>query len=216
MIKTCVFKVKYFFCFILFVIFCSYFSEGFDSYASLFCFFSISGTAPVITFYDLQFKNIFKKFKSSFMYFSFGTGSLIVKKQYTDKEGCVLILDVSINHSEYILINLYNANIENEQTNVLSSLFELLEEFDISPAKQLVMVGDFNLFFNSKLEAHGGNPTLKKKSLAKLIEFKEAYDLFHIWRVGNRKSKRFTFTQKHSSDFIQRRLDYTLISNTLQ
>ena len=66
MIKTCVFKVKYFFCFILFVIFCSYFSEGFDSYASLFCFFSISGTAPVITFYDLQFKNIFKKFKSSF------------------------------------------------------------------------------------------------------------------------------------------------------
>ena len=150
------------------------------------------------------------------MYFSFGTGPLIVKKQYTDKEGCVLILDVSINHSEYILINLYNANTENEQTNVLSSLFELSEEFDISPAKQLVMVGDFNLFFNSKLEAHGGNPTLKKKSLAKLIEFKETYDLFHIWRVGYRKSKRFTFTQKYSSDFIQRRLDYILISNTLQ
>ena len=30
------------------------------------------------------------------------------------------------------------------------------------------------------------------------------------------KSKRFTFTQKHSSGFIQRRLDYILISNTLQ
>ena len=114
------------------------------------------------------------------------------------------------------MINLYNANTENVQIDVLSSLFELLEEFDISLAKQLVMVGDFNSFFNSKLEAHGGNPTLKKKSLAKLIEFKETYDLFDIWRVGNRKSKRFTFTQKHSSDFIQRRLDYMLISNTLQ
>ena len=35
------------------------------------------------------------------------------------------------------------------------------------------MAGDFNLFFDSILEAQGGNPTLKKKSLAKLIEFKE-------------------------------------------
>ena len=98
---------------------------------------------------------------------------LSLKKEQTDKEGRILILDVSINDSEYILINLYNANTENEQIDVLSVLFELLEEFDINPTKQLVMAGDFNLFFNSKLEAQGGNPTLKKKSLAKLIEFKE-------------------------------------------
>ena len=31
------------------------------------------------------------------------------------------------------------------------------------------MTGDFNLFFNSKLNAACGNPTLKTKSLAKLI-----------------------------------------------
>ena len=66
------------------------------------------------------------------------------------------------------------------------------------------------------MEAQGGNPTLKKKSLAKLIEFKETYDLCNIWRVRNTKSKRFAFTQKHSSGFIQRRLDYISISNTLQ
>ena len=40
----------------------------------------------------------------------FGTGTFTVKKQQTDKEGRILILDVSINDSEYILINLYNAN----------------------------------------------------------------------------------------------------------
>ena len=78
------------------------------------------------------------------------------------------------------------------------------------------MAGDFNLFFNSKLEAQGGNPTLKKNSLAELIEFKGTYDLCDIWRVRNRKSKWFTFTQKHSSGFIQHRLDYILISKTLQ
>ena len=114
------------------------------------------------------------------------------------------------------MINLYNANTENEQIGVFSSLCKLLEEFDTSLTKQLVMAGDFNLFFNSELEAQGGNPTLKKKSLAKLNEFKETYDLCDIWRVRNTKSKRFTFTQKHFSDFIQRRLDYILISNTLQ
>ena len=78
------------------------------------------------------------------------------------------------------------------------------------------MAGDFNLLFDSKLDAQGGNPTMKKKSLAKLIELKESYDLCDIWRVRNMKSRRFTFTQKHSSGFIQRRLDYIFISNTLQ
>ena len=60
----------------------------------------------------------------------FGTGTFIIKKQKTDKEGCILILDVSINDSQYILLNLYNANTEIEQIDVFSSLFGLLEEFD--------------------------------------------------------------------------------------
>ena len=78
------------------------------------------------------------------------------------------------------------------------------------------MTRDFNLIFDSKLEAQGENPTLKKKSLAKLIESKETYDLCDIWCVRNLISKRFTFTQKYSSDFLQRRLSYILILNTLQ
>ena len=53
-------------------------------------------------------------------------------------------------------------------------------------------------------------------SLAKLIELKECYDLCDIWRVRNTKSRHFIFTQKHSSGFIHRRLDYIVISNTLQ
>ena len=64
------------------------------------------------------------------------------------------------------------------------------------------MAGDFTLFFNSKLNAQGGNLTIKKKSLAKLIELKENYDLCDIWRVRNTKSKRFTFAQERSSGFI--------------
>ena len=78
------------------------------------------------------------------------------------------------------------------------------------------MVGNFNLFFKPKLDAAGGYPTLKRKSLAKLTDLKEAYDLCDIWRKGNTKVKQFTFTQQRFSGFIQRRLDYFFISNGLQ
>ena len=33
------------------------------------------------------------------------------------------------------------------------------------------MTGDFNLFFDSKSDVKGRNPTLKKQSLTKFIEF---------------------------------------------
>ena len=80
----------------------------------------------------------------------FGKETFNVKKQETDKEGCILILDVSVNDSDYILINLYNANTEKEQINVFSNMFALLKKFDINPKKQIIMAGDFNLLFDSK------------------------------------------------------------------
>ena len=104
------------------------------------------------------------------------------------------------------MINVYNANTEKELINVLSILLKLSEEFDTNPKKQLIMAGDFNLFFNSKLDGQGGNPSSRKKALAKLIDFKENYDLCGIWEVRITESKRFTFTQKHSAGFIQHRL----------
>ena len=54
----------------------------------------------------------------------FGKETFIVKKQVTDKEGQILVLDVSANYSEYILINLYNGNTEKES---LAKFIELKE-----------------------------------------------------------------------------------------
>ena len=64
-----------------------------------------------------------------------GKETLTVNKQETDKEGHILILDVSVNESEYILINLYYVNTEKEQINVLNSILELLEKFDTNRTK---------------------------------------------------------------------------------
>ena len=59
-------------------------------------------------------------------------------------------------------------------------------------------------------------PFLKKRSVSKLIELLKSYDLVDIWRIRNPKTKRYTFRQNHFSGFLQRRLDYIFVSNSLQ
>ena len=115
-----------------------------------------------------------------------------------------------------MLINFYNSNSESEQLSTFSSLQKLLVKFDDYSKKNIVFGGDFNLIFDQKFDASGGNPILKKKSLAKLIEIKETLFLCDIWRIRNPNVRRFTFRQNHVSGFIERRLDFFLISNILQ
>ena len=77
---------------------------------------------------DFHGKVFFSRGKTNFcavLIAYFGTEKYIVKKQQTDHSGRILILDVSINDSEYNLIELYNANTEKEQIELLSNLFAL-------------------------------------------------------------------------------------------
>ena len=137
-----------------------------------------------------------------------GTHNFVVNNQKTDNDSRILILDVTINDVNFVLINLYNANTETEQVSVLNNLSSLLETFDVTLEKNLIFAGDFNLFLSSNFDAKGGKPAIKKKSLAKLIQLKESYDLCDIWRIRNPARSTFTFRQKHSTGFIYRRLDY--------
>ena len=66
------------------------------------------------------------------------------------------------------------------------------------------------------MDAKGGTPTLNSRSINKLIELNEKFDLCDIWRISNPKKRKYTLRQKHLSGIIQRRLDYTFISQNLQ
>ena len=59
--------------------------------------------------------------------------------------------------------------------------------------KKVIFGCDYNLIFDCKFDASGGNPILEKKSLAKLIEIKETLYLRDIWRTRNSDVRRFTF-----------------------
>ena len=70
----------------------------------------------------------------------------------------------------------------------------MLDDIEISN-KQIVIAGDFNLIFDCKLETSGGNPVLKKKSVAKLIKINESQNLCDIWRIRIHPKKHYTFHQ---------------------
>ena len=136
-----------------------------------------------------------------------GNMNFNVLNKIQDNDGRILVLDVQVDDTTFLLINLYNANKECEQLNVLTPLCNFLNNITDLHCKNVLFGGDFNVFFDTNYETQGGNPKLKKKSVAKLIHIKKCLKLCDIWQIRNLKKKQFTFRQRHNSGFIQRRLD---------
>ena len=142
--------------------------------------------------------------------------SFEVSNKKQDESGRILVLDVKVSDNDFLLFNLYNANKESEQLNTPSTLCNLLDDITDLHCKTIILGGDFNIFFNLIYEARGGNPNMKNKCVAKFIHSKESLGLFDTWRVRNPKKRLYTFRQQHVTGFIQRGVDYFLVSNNLQ
>ena len=92
----------------------------------------------------------------------------------------------------------------------------MLNFFNISQNKRVVFSGNFIFFISSELEARGGKPIPKRKSIIKLVDIKERLDIHDIWRIRNPNRQSFAFRQNHSIRFIERRLDYIFVFNCIQ
>ena len=62
----------------------------------------------------------------------------------------------------FLLINFYNSNTEFEQLSTFPTPQKLLEKVDDYNKKNVGFGGDFNLIFDCKFDASGGNPILKR------------------------------------------------------
>ena len=142
--------------------------------------------------------------------------NIYVKSKVHDNDGRILILEATIDGSDYLLINLYSVNTEREQLTTIKNLNNLLKDFEDFHDKKVIFAGDFNLIFDKNLESAGGSPLFKKHSLSEIIKLNETFNLCDIWRVCNPHKKLFTFRQKHFTGIIQRRLDYIFVSKSLQ
>ena len=121
---------------------------------------------------------------------------------------------MEIQSSPFILINYCAPNEEGQQALILTEIRDILQKTELEKDTQLIWSGDFNCFFDCKLDADGGNPKLKVQSIAKLVSMMYENDLCDIFRVCNPDMKRYTWRRK--TPFKQRRLDYFLISDQLQ
>ena len=81
-----------------------------------------------------------------------------------------MILSVTINAKNFASINLYNPNTDNKQVELLNTLLTMMKIIDVNEDTNLLLAGDFNVFFNSNLKCYGGNLSFKQKSVTKLIE----------------------------------------------
>ena len=76
-----------------------------------------------------------------------------------------------------------------------------------------IVGGDFDIILYHVLDGQGGKS--KRKDSGKIVEDMSAeLDSVDIWRIRNPAVKRFTWRQK--KPILQRRLDYWLVSDSLQ
>ena len=124
-----------------------------------------------------------------FLLLFLGSITYTVSEKASDKHGKTLIIEALIDDTEFLLINLCNANTENDQQPTFSELTNLLENFFLTKNIPIIFAGDFHLFLNRSLETKGGNPCLEKQSLRKLLHKKEKLNLCDIWQIRNPKPK---------------------------
>ena len=134
-----------------------------------------------------------------------------------DEHGRVLIINIIIDSQKYALINFYNANTERDQISSIKSLNDLIDSHNLDDDPHVIFSGDFNVIFDVEMDALGGSPAIKTKSLSALITLLEKLDVSDIFRIRNPTKKRYTFRQKNRNNtVVHRRLDYIFLSNSLQ
>ena len=111
-------------------------------------------------------------------------------------------------------MNVYGPNNDNQAVQFYDHLIDVSSKEGLAYEDKIIIGGDFNCPINPLLDKKGGILVLRKKVVERIEEIQTAFNLHDVWRVKNPQAKSFTWSQK--SPFIFCRLDYWLISNSLQ
>ena len=79
----------------------------------------------------------------------YGNLNISVKNKVNDNDGKVLIIEASINGSDYFLIHLYNVNTESKHLTRIKNLNNLLKDFEGFHDKNVILTGDCNLIYKN-------------------------------------------------------------------
>lgn len=132
---------------------------------------------------------------------------------FSDNIGRLQILSIKMteNDKKLLIVNIYNPNNENPQVELLKLLFEKLDEIPNMLEHEIIIGGDWNCFIDRNLDCNGGNPGTKTKTLAEISKIRNKYDIFRA-----KHPDLIRYTWRCPTPLLSRRLDFFLISNTLQ
>ena len=138
-----------------------------------------------------------------------------IKAIETDKEGRILLVHTELCNRDVIVVNIYAPTKDNTtlQNNFLENLRIILENFTDKP---LIIGGDFNTYLDSELDKRGGISPQTSSYKDNLIQFMEEFLLVDIWRLRNQDKRQFTWRGKGRGGIVQSRLDYFLVSVSLE
>ena len=111
-------------------------------------------------------------------------------------------------------MNVYGPNNDNQAALLYDNLTDNLKNEGLAYEDKIIMGDDFNCPINPLLDKQGRILVARQKIVDRIEEIQEVFNLHDVWRVKNPQTKSFTWSQK--SPFIFCRLDYWLISNSLQ
>ena len=76
-----------------------------------------------------------------------------VEKEINNSKGRIFILKIIIQNSKYLLINLYNANTEQQQVDTIEDVSSMPDQIDLDSEYKRTWESDFNFYFDLSSEA---------------------------------------------------------------
>ena len=101
--------------------------------------------------------------------------------EVVDSDGRFIITKTIINESNVAIVNYYSPNDEPSQAETLAKIHRHLRLLELEDNTIFLLEGDFNMYFDTKLDADGGDTKLKVNSLAQLEIILEENDLYVIF-----------------------------------
>ncbi len=140
-----------------------------------------------------------------------GTFKGHVLSHETDNSGRLVILEVNVDQSHYILVNLYATN-NKQQNNIFFGNIELklMQIKNKFPDAKIIWGGNFNCVHNDLLDRWPP----KEDSMCEIKNVCLRLGLIDIWRYKNPNQISYTWSNKDQSK--QSRIDYFLISDALE
>lgn len=93
--------------------------------------------------------------------------------------GRKLVTEIEIDVSVFVLVNIYNVNIELEKLHTLNNILNTPEIFEDIENKNIILDGDF-VILNCCFDVEDGKLVIKKQAIAKSIQssYSKTFRLF--------------------------------------